>query len=176
MLAVGQNTVIAAPLDELVKSDLLDSMSCFVVGCFTQQLIIVRVTVTNMCNNGELGSTNERKFICGSDSVLTKRKSSLDDLEEVLVRDLWKKVLDNFSGLGVDSDLIFLYLQGRSAILVDSLKELVVVWIIGDDAATTGQTNAIFSTYLSNYSSGKMITNSMNLFREFVTRSVRCGL
>ena len=163
MLAVRQNAIIATPLDKLVEGDLLDSMPCFVVGCFTQQLIIVRIAVTDMCNNGELGSANERKFICGSDSVLTKRKGSLDDLEEVLVRDLWEEVLDDFSGLCVDGNLIFLYFQSRSAILVDSLKELVVVWIIGDDTATTGQTNAIFSTYLCHYSSGEMITNSMDL-------------
>ena len=176
MLAVGKNTIIAAPLDELLECDLLHSMSCFVVGCFTQQLIIVGVAVTNVCNNGELGPTDEGKFIRSSDSILTKRKSSLDDLKEVLVRDLWEEVLDDFSGLCVDSNLILLYIQGRSAIFVDSLEELVVVWVIGDDAATTGQTDAIFSTYLSHYSSGEMITNSMNLLRKFVARSVRCGL
>lgn len=113
-----------------------------------------------MGNDGKLCSANQRYLFCSPDSVITFLEGGLDDLEQILVRNVGKQVLNGLFGFRVDGNLVLFFFDGTLAILVDLLKECIILGLV-DDLASTGKTNAIMRTDLGNDIGGKMKANTM---------------
>jgi hypothetical protein len=166
------NFIVATPFNQLGEGILLYSMPSLIVWASSEQFVILRVHMSDVSHNRQLGSADERNFVRSANLVVTQLKGCLDDLKQVVIRNLGKQVLDGLFGFCIDGDLIFWIVLRTLTILVNFLKKLVIFGII-DDLSSRGKANTIMCTNLGDNTGREMKANTVYFPREFMPGSMR---
>lgn len=104
--------VITSPLHKFSQGGLFYEVARIAVMSLPKESVILGIDVTDVGDDCELSTANERQFISSPNFSLPFLKSGLDDLVQVVVRDVREEISDGVSCLGIDSHLVLPLLRG----------------------------------------------------------------